>query len=153
MGTNLGAHRKRRDSKRGRTAAELFGYNCKNDFPQESMQAAQCGGSTCCAVQRSCCSSTSRKFSRNSRMFPLQIAAAQSLQQLAIEYERPSDLLAAIEESGGFSPIWGWGKLSLHFMPACHLHLATPVMRNSWRCLNIIYSVPVPAGIPNQGPR
>ena len=44
-------------------------------------------------------------------VFTLQIAAAQSLQQLAIEYERPSDLLAAIEGPSGFSPIWGWGKL------------------------------------------
>ena len=44
-------------------------------------------------------------------VFTLQISAAQSLQQVAFEFERPSDLLAAIEGPSGYSPIWGWGKL------------------------------------------
>ena len=44
-------------------------------------------------------------------VFGLQITAAQSLQQLAVEYGRASDLLAAINGPTGFSPIWGWGKL------------------------------------------
>ena len=99
----------------GRTAAELFGSAiARDDFPQESLQAAQLRRID--LLRRSGEVMKSLKhieeiLAEQPNVFTLQIAAAQSLQQLAIEYERPSDLLAAIEGPSGFSPIWGWGKL------------------------------------------
>ncbi|MCP4942062.1 MAG: hypothetical protein GY924_08815 [Planctomycetaceae bacterium] len=98
-----------------RMAAELFDAAIKrNDFPQESLQAAQLRRIE--FLRRSGEVMQSLKqiediLANEPNVFSLQIAAAQCLQQVAIEYERSSDLLAAIEGPSGFSPIWGWGKL------------------------------------------
>lgn len=55
-------------------------------------------------------------LAKTPNVFALQIEAAESLQQLALDSGRISDLKAAIHGPEGFSPIWGWGKLvtSLH---------------------------------------
>ena len=98
-----------------RMAAELFDVAIKrNDFPQESLQAAQLRRiellRRCGEVMQSL-KQIEDMLANEPRVFTLQIAAAQCLQQVAVEYERSSDLLAAIEGPSGFSPIWGWGKL------------------------------------------
>ncbi|MDA7492957.1 hypothetical protein N8510_02560, partial [bacterium] len=98
-----------------RMAAELFDVAIKrNDFPQESLQAAQLRRIE--LLRRSGEVMQSLKqiediLANEPNVFTLQIAAAQCLQQVAVEYERSSDLVAAIEGPSGFSPIWGWGKL------------------------------------------
>ncbi|MCP4889478.1 MAG: hypothetical protein GY904_23090, partial [Planctomycetaceae bacterium] len=94
-----------------RMAAELFDVAIKrNDFPQESLQAAQLrrieflrrSGEVMQSLKQ-----IEEILANEPNVFSLQIAAAQCLQQVAIEYERSSDLLAAIEGPSGFSPIWG----------------------------------------------
>lgn len=98
-----------------RLAAGLFDLAIKrNDFPQESLQAAQLRRIE--LLRRSGEVMQSLKqiedmLANEPNVFTLQIAAAQCLQQVAVEYQRSSDLLAAIEGPSGFSPIWGWGKL------------------------------------------
>jgi tetratricopeptide (TPR) repeat protein len=98
-----------------RMAAELFDAAIKrNDFPQKSLQAAQLRRIE--LLRRSGEVMQSLKqiediLANEPNVFSLQIAAAQCLQQVAVEYQRSSDLLAAIEGPSGFSPIWGWGKL------------------------------------------
>jgi len=98
-----------------RTGAKLFADAIhRDDFPKPSLQAAQLRRIE--LLRRSGEVMQSLKqiediLADEPNVFTLQIAAAQSLQQVAIEYERPSDLLAAIEGPSGFSPIWGWGKL------------------------------------------
>ncbi|MGI9465609.1 MAG: tetratricopeptide repeat protein [Rubripirellula sp.] len=96
-------------------AAELFAVAIKrNDFPKDSLQSAQLRRIE--LLRRSGEVMQSLKqiedmLANEPNVFTLQIAAAQCLQQVAVEYERSSDLLAAIEGPSGFSPIWGWGKL------------------------------------------
>ena len=98
-----------------RIAAEIFGDAIKrDDFPPQSLQAAQLRRIE--LLRRSGEVMQSLKqiedmLADEPNVFTLQIAAAVSLQQVAVEFERPSDLLAAIEGPSGFSPIWGWGKL------------------------------------------
>lgn len=96
-------------------AANLFDLAIKrNDFPQESLQSAQLrrvellrrSGEVMQALKQ-----IEDMLAYEPKVFALQIAAAQCLQQVAVEYERSSDLLSAIEGPSGFSPIWGWAKL------------------------------------------
>ena len=113
----VGEHAEQREiaKQAARTGAELFGDAMeRDDFPKQSLQAAQLRRIE--LLRRSGEVMQSLKqiediLAEEPNVFTLQIAAAQSLQQVAIEYERPSDLLAAIEGPSGFSPIWGWGKL------------------------------------------
>jgi hypothetical protein len=98
-----------------RMAAELYGDAILRDgFPRNSLQTAQLrriellrrSGEVMQSIKQ-----IEDMLADEPNVFALQIAAAQSLEQVAVEYKRPSDLLAAIDGPSGFSPIWGWGKL------------------------------------------
>ena len=97
-----------------RTGAELFGAAIqRDDFPKQSLQAAQLRRIELLRNSGEVMKSLKQIediLADEPNVFTLQISAAQSLQQVAFEFERPSDLLAAIEGPSGFSPIWGWGK-------------------------------------------
>ncbi|MAI72755.1 MAG: hypothetical protein CMM01_17860 [Rhodopirellula sp.] len=113
-----------------RMAADLFDFAIKrNDFPQESLQAAQLRRVE--LLRRSGEVMRSLKqiedmLADEPNVFTLQIAAAQCLQQVAVEYGRSSDLLAAIDGPSGFSPIWGWGKLVTTLHTSMYSDSGTP---------------------------
>ena len=113
-----------------RLAAEFFDVAIKrNDFPKESLQAVQLRRID--LLRRSGEVMQSLKqiedmLANEPNVFTLQIAAAQCLQQVAVKYERSSDLVAAIEGPSGFSPIWGWGKLVTTLHATRYSASATP---------------------------
>ena len=86
----------------------------RTDFPASSLQAARLRRIEW--LRRSGKVLESLKvieeiLAKNPNVFSLQMEAAESLQQLAFDSGRASDLSAAIEGPSGFSPVWGWGKL------------------------------------------
>ena len=110
--------------------AELFGTAIlRKDFPSSSMQAAQLrliellrrSGSVMESLKQ-----IEDMLAGEPNVFALQITAAQTLQELAVEDGRASDLLAAINGPSGFSPIWGWGKLVTTLHAAKYSAAGTP---------------------------
>ncbi|MGI9470450.1 MAG: hypothetical protein ACR2NZ_02880, partial [Rubripirellula sp.] len=101
-------------------AADLYGKAMlRTDFPANSEQTAQLRRIE--LLRRSGKVLESLKLieevlAKTPNVFSLQIEAAESLQQLALDSGRASDLTAAMKGPEGFSSIWGWGKLvtSLH---------------------------------------
>lgn len=96
-------------------AAELYGVAMlRTDFPAPSMQTARLRRIE--LLRQSGAVAESLKIieevlARTPNVFAMQIEAAESLQQLAVESGRPEDWAAAINGPSGFSAIWGWNKL------------------------------------------
>ncbi|MDG2224493.1 MAG: hypothetical protein P8L85_24140 [Rubripirellula sp.] len=86
----------------------------RTDFPPASIQSAQLrriellrkSGNLAEAIQ-----TIEKVLGKTPNIFSLQIAAAQSLQDLGVASGKVSDVQAAIDGPTGFSSIWGWGKL------------------------------------------
>lgn len=86
----------------------------RTDFPPGSMQSAQLrriellrkSGNLAEAIQ-----TIEEVLAKTPNIFTLQIAAAQTLQDLGVASGQLSDIQAAIDGPTGFSSIWGWGKL------------------------------------------
>ena len=113
-----------------RLGSELFGKAIlRNDFPANSMQAAQLRRIELLRRSGSVMESLKQiedMLAGEPNVFALQITAAQTLQELAVEDGRASDLLAAINGPSGFSPIWGWGKLVTTLHAAKYSAAGTP---------------------------
>ncbi len=85
-----------------------------DDFPPSSLQSARlrsvqllrASGDPVAALEM-----TEQVLTETPNVFALQVEAAETLQQLGIESNESSQLVAAVDGKGGGSPVWGWGKL------------------------------------------